>query len=143
MLYLDTSAFLKLYVREADSEEVNERVVSQKKPLPIWDFQEAEFINALRLKVFWGDFTETDVETALDLYRRRKRRGYYIVPYIDRIELMECFRELSRHSSELGCRTLDIFHVACAAVLSADEFLSFDNRQRQLAMRAGLSVPIL
>jgi predicted nucleic acid-binding protein len=69
MLYLDTSAFLKLYVREEDSETVNDWVVSQKKPLPIWDFQEAEFLNALRLKMFWGDFSEENVETLIRLYQ--------------------------------------------------------------------------
>jgi len=140
MLYLDTSAFLKLYFLEEDSQAVNDRVMSQSEPLPLWDFQEAEFYNALRLKVFWGDHTEEEVNHLLQHFQRRKRKGVYFVPQIDRLDLMETFRDLSRHTPELGCRTLDIFHVACALVIGAETFMSFDQRQKQLAERAGLSV---
>jgi len=45
MLYLDTSALLKLYIREQGSEAVQARVASQDLPLPIWEIQEAELIN--------------------------------------------------------------------------------------------------
>jgi hypothetical protein len=42
---------------------------------------------------------------------------------------------------KLGCRTLDVLHVACACELAADHFLSFDQRQKTLARKAGLNVP--
>ncbi len=42
MLYLDTSAFLKLYIREAGSEQVQSMVVSQFEPLPVWEILEME-----------------------------------------------------------------------------------------------------
>ena len=41
-----------------------------------------------------------------------------------------------------GHRTLDIFHVATAMHLRATHFLTFDNRQRDLARHAGLEVPL-
>jgi hypothetical protein len=50
------------------------------------------------------------------------------------------FRSLSRRTQELGARTLDVLHVACACELAADCFLSFDQRQLVLAERAGLRV---
>lgn len=56
MLYLDTSALLKLYIRESGSDWVQTQVASQDDPLPIWELQEAELLNALHLKVFWGEF---------------------------------------------------------------------------------------
>jgi hypothetical protein len=40
----------------------------------------------------------------------------------------------------LGVRSLDILHVAIAMSLGARTFLSFDDRQRALATRAGLTV---
>jgi len=46
VIYLDTSAFLKLYVREADSDRVQDLVIGQKEPLPVWEFQQVEMINA-------------------------------------------------------------------------------------------------
>jgi len=41
-----------------------------------------------------------------------------------------------------GHRTLDIFHVATAMHLQATHFLTFDERQRDLARHAGLEVPL-
>ena len=143
MLYLDTSALLKLYVLEKDSDTVNHWVMSQSEPLPVWDIQEAEFFNALRLKVFWKELSGAEVDTLLQHYQRRKRKGYYVVPVLDRIDLMETFRDLTRHTPDLGCRTMDILHVVCALLLSVDVFLSYDNRQRKLAQRVGLQVPEL
>ncbi len=48
MIYLDTSAFIKLYLHEEGSEEVHGVVVAQTYPLPVWHFLEIEFVNALR-----------------------------------------------------------------------------------------------
>jgi len=44
------------------------------------------------------------------------------------------------HSAVLGCRTLDIIHVAAALVLGAKEFVTFDGRQGALAKQIGLTV---
>ena len=49
--------------------------------------------------------------------------------------------ELSqRHTPELGIRSLDVLHVACALELKLRHFLTFDERQQQLATAAGLKV---
>ena len=42
--------------------------------------------------------------------------------------------------SYLGCRTLDIIHVAAALVIGAREFVTFDGRQGAMAKQAGLAV---
>ncbi len=44
------------------------------------------------------------------------------------------------HSAMLGCRTLDIIHVAAALVIGAREFVTFDGRQGAMAKQAGLAV---
>jgi predicted nucleic acid-binding protein len=44
------------------------------------------------------------------------------------------------HSATVGTRSLDILHVAAAKLLRANEFVSFDRRQRILAASAGLKV---
>ncbi len=47
--------------------------------------------------------------------------------------------ELSeRYTPKLGTRSLDVLHVACALELGLGRFLTFDVRQQQLAMAAGL-----
>jgi predicted nucleic acid-binding protein len=141
MLYLDTSALLKLYVREAGSAWVQEQVMAQDEPLPVWELQEAELANALHLKVYWNEITEGQVQEQLALFQSRKKRGLYVFPNVDRSQLMDRFRSLTRHSMDLGTRTLDILHVACACEVGAERFLSFDKRQIQLAERAGLFAP--
>jgi predicted nucleic acid-binding protein len=42
------------------------------------------------------------------------------------------------HTPSLGCRTLDVLHVASALELAKTGFLTFDTRQRKLARAAGL-----
>lgn len=141
MLYLDTSAFLKLYILEEGSEWVQQQVCSQEEPLPVWELQHMEFTNALRLKVFWKDITAKQAEKQLELFSSRKKRGLYVFPQLERAPLQDRFQSLSTHTMKLGCRTLDVLHVACACELEADQFLSFDQRQQTLARKAGLVVP--
>jgi predicted nucleic acid-binding protein len=140
MLYLDTSALLKLYICEQGSQEVQSRVASQDLPLPVWEIQEAELINALRLKVFCKEITSAQAETQIELFQLRRKRGLYFFPEIDRNSLMKRFIQLTAETPRLGCRTMDIFHVACALEIGAAAFLSFDQRQNSLASHAGLKL---
>ena len=140
MIYLDTSALLKLYLLEAGSAWVQAQVAAQEDPLPIWELQEAELTNALRLKVFWTEITAGEADEQLALFRSRKARGLYMYPNLDRAALMERFRLLSQHSMKLGTRTLDVLHVACACELQVEKFLSFDRRQLDLAAQSGLAI---
>jgi predicted nucleic acid-binding protein len=140
MLYLDTSALLKLYILEQGSELVQSRVASQDYPLPIWEIQKAELFNALRLKFFWNEITLEQAETQIALFENRLKRGLYAFPEIDRDSLMRCVLRLGAETPRLGCRTMDIFHVACAVEIGASEFLSFDQRQNALATHAGLKL---
>ena len=101
MIYLDTSALLKLYIHEAHSEAVQEWVESQDDPLPVWDLQQMELKNALRLKVFWGDLSATQADRLIQLFEQRLRRGQYYYPDIDRAELHAAFHDLSRETMRL------------------------------------------
>lgn len=143
MLYLDTSALLKLYIREPGSEAVQGRIASQDQPLPIWEIQQAELVNALRLKVFWNEISLDQATTQIELFQTRFKRGLYVFPDIDRNSLMQRFLSLSAETPRLGCRTMDIFHVACALEIGATQFLSFDPRQCSLATHAGLPIATL
>ncbi len=138
MLYLDTSALLKLYIREDGSDVVQAAIESQDEPLPVWELQEMELINALRLKVFWKEITKAQAERQIELFDERKAKGLYYFPRISRAVLQADFRRISAETARSGCRTLDILHVACALQLGASRFLSFDARQLELAGKFGL-----
>jgi predicted nucleic acid-binding protein len=62
----------------------------------------------------------------------------YFVPLIDRASLMTRFMELTLQTQQLGCRTLDILHVAYALEIGASHFITFDQRQQSLADQVGL-----
>ncbi len=140
MIYLDTSAFIKLYFLEEGSEFVQSCVVAQDEPLPVWELLRAEFMNACRLKVFWKDISDADADRLIADFYDRLRRGQYFVPDIDRSELMSQFRSMSIRTARLGCRTLDILHVACASQMNVSSFVSYDERQRSLAAECGMRV---
>jgi len=141
MLYLDTSALLKLYIVEQGSEWVQGLLESQSEPLPVWEIQEMELYNALKLKVFRNELETSEAERQISLFSERKSRGLYYVPRINRAELMMHFKKLSNTTPETGCRTMDILHVACALQLKPAQFLSFDARQKALAKQQQLTVP--
>ena len=140
MIYLDTSALVKLYVLEAGSEFVQSCLSEQDDPLPIWELQEAELANALHLKVFRNEWTEAEAELQIEHFHSRKQRGLYVFPEIDRVELIREFHRLSRETPRTGCRTMDILHVACALQIPSCRFLTFDGRQGKLARLAGLEM---
>ncbi len=140
MIYLDTSAFIKLYFLEDGSEYVQRCVMEQDHPLPFWEIQEMELTNACRLKAFWGDISTAEANAQIERMASRLHRGQYFVPEIDRGALMNAFRMLSHQTPQFGCRSMDILHVACALQLLPRWFISYDHRQRALANHAGLTV---
>ena len=138
MLYLDTSALLKLYIHEEGSAAVQSLVQAQSTPLPVWDVLEMEFTNAIWMKVFWKEIADTDARRQLDLFAERRKRGQYFSPEFSRSKLLERFRSLAAQTVETGCRTMDVVHVAAALEFEAEMLVSFDERQRRLAEIAGL-----
>ena len=75
MIYLDTSAFIKLYFLEEGSDFVQQCIMAQDEPLPVWEIQETELVNACRLKAFWGDITSAQADLQIGLFEQRLRRG--------------------------------------------------------------------
>lgn len=133
MIYLDTSAFIKLYLREEGSREVHGLVVGQEEPLPVWPFMELEFLNALRFKVFLSEMRLEDVERLISLYLDRKRGGQYFTPHLDPIALHELSLQMTVRTPTIGCRALDILHVAAARLCDVTLFVTADKRQAALA----------
>ena len=143
MIYLDTSAFIKLYLHENGSAEVHGLVVAQAEPLPVWHFMELEFLNALRFKVFLAEMSPDDVERVISLYLDRKRSGQYFAPHLDPIALHELSLQMTVRTPIVGCRALDILHVAAARLCDATVFVTADKRQAALAEVEGRVVKLI
>lgn len=143
MIYLDTSAFIKLYLHEVGSAEVHALVISQQEPLPVWPFMELEFLNALRFKVFLCEMSTDDVQHIISLYHDRKRGGQYFAPHLDPIALHELSLQMTERTPIIGCRALDILHVAAARLCDASAFVTADKRQAALAEVEGRVVKLI
>ena len=143
MIYLDTSAFIKLYLHEEGSAEVHRLVVAQRDPLPVWSLVELELLNALRFKVFIGEISRDEVDRLISLYRDRKRSGQYFVPHLDPVALHELSVQMTERTPVIGCQALDIHHVAAARLCDAALFITADKRQATLAEAEGREVTLI
>lgn len=143
MIYLDTSAFVKLYLREEGSADVHALVVAQNDPVPVWHLMELEFVNTIRFKVFLAEIEPAEAERLISLYLDRRRSGHYFVPYLDPVMLHELCLELTTRTPVTGCRALDILHVAAARLCDAQLFVTADRRQAALAEAVGRPVKLI
>lgn len=142
MIYFDTSALIKLYLREEHSERVNALLVGQDDALPVWSLHLLELRNTFCLKLFRNELTQGEVDGLVKLFHDRLQAGFYAAPALDCMDLTATALQLTSHTRRLGCRSLDILHVAAALRLSVPRFITFDDRQRQLAEAAGLNVAL-
>jgi len=134
---------IKLYIIEDGSVSVDKIISEHATPLPIWDLHIIEFHNALKLKVFREELQEKEALHLSILFKERKKAGIYYTPELDRADHTELCLNYTNFSAELGCRSLDIMHVAAATLFKADQFITFDIRQAELADRAGLNADSL
>ena len=138
--YSDTSFLVALYVEEdhtTSAHQCMERISS----LPFTSFHRLELRSALRARVFRETLTRQDLQMALRLSDEDLLNGTLRhMPLV----WADAFREAERlgeaHGAETGVRSGDLLHVASAVVLDAKEFVTFDQRQKELARRAGLKV---
>jgi hypothetical protein len=102
--------------------------------------QELEVKNAIRLKAFRNEITAEEMNQSISTFQQDVSTGLWQRPEYIAVIVEQKAQELSaRHSKVIGCRTLDILHVAAAIVLGAQDFVTFDARQGTLAKLAGLT----
>ena len=138
-VYADTGLLCSLYTPDTKTEEANRWIQQVSPPLPFTWLHQVEFRNALRLRVFRNQISTAEREGVLKTFLGDLAQGFYVQsnPEISEV-LLEAERLGSSHTETLGCRSLDVLHVAMALVLGAETFAGFDQRQNQLAARAGL-----
>jgi predicted nucleic acid-binding protein len=138
-VYADSSFLVSCYLPDANTPQAKAFLNGHDVPLPFTALHELEVRNALRLGVFRGVLTTEQMKAAsanldADLRARRLLRTAVQWPVVFRL----ASRLSARHATATGTRSLDILHVAAAKGLQLKEFVSFDVRQRDLAVAAGL-----
>lgn len=141
MTYLDSSAIVKLYYFEENTARVSAFVRRLGAPIPFSHLHSLEIRNSLRLKVFRREASPAQLKASLNLIDDDLESGMLLRPALNWLEVFRHAETLSRtYSRHLGCRSLDLLHVAACLLLEAEDFLTFDDRQALLAKKAGLNL---
>ena len=137
--YADPSALLKLYIHEPASAAMSAWRSRTKGALPVTPHGRLEIVNGICLAGFRKIISGEALSDAIASFDEDLAEGRYVDADILWRATLRRARELSRaHTPALGCRTLDVLHVATAIELGLRYFVTFDSRQGQLARAAGL-----
>jgi predicted nucleic acid-binding protein len=111
------------------------------EPLIFTPLHRIEARNALRNAAARRLITENDQRGAFRQMDKDLQEGLLIHAPVEWTNVLRRADALSeKHAAANGQRTIDLLHVAIALDCGAKTFLSFDTRQRGLAMAAGLKV---
>ncbi|MBM3841259.1 MAG: type II toxin-antitoxin system VapC family toxin [Verrucomicrobia bacterium] len=141
ILYADTSLLVSYYVSDANSVRAQTLLHATTDPLIFTGLHRLELRNALALGVFRQILTPAQAYAAWsNITQDIRSRRLFPQPVNWAPVFRTAAQWAARHSGGIGCRTLDILHVATAWKLQAREFLSFDGRQRTLAQQLRFTV---
>lgn len=152
--YADSSFLLRLVTGESGTEEaVAEYRHLDRPPLFYLPLHALEVENAIHQRAFHERRSRPSGEraqirrardAALARLERYRQRGAFLEVALDMDPALDRARELSAaHTDRLGARAIDLLHVACALMLESEVFLTFDERQSELAKAERLPVPDL
>ena len=120
-MWLDTSVLVSLYVPEPRSARVA-RLVRRVRSATFSQLHELEVVNALRLRLFRREARPRLVEATVAHLEDDLRDGTLHRAAIDwPLTMAKAVELASQHTARLGCRSLDVLHVA-AAVLGQPAF---------------------
>lgn len=142
-LYADPSALLKLYLHEPQSRAMATWRMKTSGPLAVTAHGRVEMINGLALAAHRGFLPAAAFHSALAALDDDFEQGRYAPADLLWRAVLKRAADLSRqHTPKLGTRSLDVLHVASALELGMKRFVTFDERQGQLAHATGLKVVV-
>lgn len=139
--YADSSFIISLLRIDANHEAAMRYMARSDETLAFNPLQRVELRNALRNAQALGQLTESERRLAFRQIEQDLQAGLLIHTPVKWSDVFRLADELSdKHAARDGQRTIDLLHVALAIECGAKTFLSFDQRQRQLAKAASLTV---
>ncbi len=140
-IYADTSVLVSYYLSDANSGQVNALITSLSDSLIFTRLHRLEFGNALELGIFRGNYTRIQADQAWNDLVADLRVGRLQRAALNWPSAFRAATRMSRQfSASIGSRSLDLLHVAAATVLDVTTFVSFDQRQSELARAVGLQL---
>jgi len=140
--YADTSFLFSLYATDANSSRADVWRQANPGPLPFTAFHRLELRNGLSLALFQQRLTLQEVQAAWLEVEHDCAAGLLVTRggLWHRV-MVEAEASALNHTPVVGCRTLDVLHVAAAKLIGTTDFCTFDARQSSLAGRVGL-IPV-
>lgn len=139
-VYADTSALVPLYSLDAHSAKAARLIQRFNPSMFLTPVVELELTNALALRIFRKEATATEIRLAVAEQQEHVVDGFFKVVAMPVTAYEQARRIALKQSAATGTRTLDILHVACAILLRAERFWTFDERQARLARAEGLKL---
>jgi predicted nucleic acid-binding protein len=136
--YCDTSFLFSLYAPDANSAAAARQCSGAREAMLITPLCELELTNALELRLFRKELTSAEVAAAGEAFRSDLAAGLYSSHPVSAAVFEKACRLSREHTRRLGCRSLDILHVAAALVSRASVLYTFDENQKRLAAAEGL-----
>ena len=148
-VYADSSFLLRLVTGEAGALEAGAEYRRLGRPALFYlPLHALEVENGLRQRAFHERRVlpsgqrvriKRERDAALSRLTGFVKRGAFKEVALDMDTAMDRARRLATaHTDRLGARAIDLLHVACALLLESEFFLTFDQRQSDLAEAEGL-----
>jgi predicted nucleic acid-binding protein len=142
-IYADPSALLKLYLNEPESRAMATWRGNIRAPLWVTHHGRLELINGIGLAAHRSIVTAAIHDAALAALDQDFAQGMYAQADLLWRATLERASDISREFTRvIGCRSLDVLHVASALELGLRSFLTFDARQKQLARAVKLRLVV-
>ena len=142
-VYWDTSALLKLYAPEQDSDGYRRLLITQQERVAISGLHDVEFYYALRHKEARNELASGASERLMESFQRHVREGrYFQIPWGGdlarkaRGALDRCLTE----SPPRPIRSLDGLHLGAALAANIRSLVTADVRMQEAAALLGLSI---
>jgi predicted nucleic acid-binding protein len=141
-VYWDTSALLKTYVHEPDSEYFLNLIATSDHLICSSVITTVEFRSSLSRKAQAHEIRQIDARHAIDRFAKDCNEG--------RIVQLSCGVDVTAHASQLidrlapqgiMIRSLDALHIATAVIAKATGIVTTDHRMRDAA--SGLNLKLL
>jgi hypothetical protein len=137
-LYLDTSALVKLYVREPETAQLSAFVHRHAPPLPYSSLHELELTHALVRRHEEKDLSSADITQITAALEKDLAAGVLARPDANWPGIFaRAIHLLRRHR---GLRSLDALHIGHALESGAMWFVTYDRRQGIAAEAEGLKL---
>jgi len=139
--YADTSLLISYYINDSNSVSAQTLVHATTDRLPFTGLHRLEMRNALALGVFRRILTSAQVSAAWSDVERDLRSGRLVPQPVNWIPVYRAAAQwAAHHCPVIGCRSLDVLHVTLAKKLNTLVMLTFDARQKSLALALGMTV---